>query len=361
MARHSCSASCPVVGSLSEGEILARMVPLLPRGVRTVVPSGDDCAVIALQAAGSGQGRDAQEAHLAVSTDMLVEDVHFRREWSDGFDVGFRCAMQNLADAVAMGAAPRSLVIAMCFPADLPLCWLEDFARGLAAACPPGVGVDGGDLTTGEKIVISVTVLADMCGREPILRSGARVGDGIYHCGNLGAGALGLALLSAGARPDLSGIDVSNVSDEVRELWYEAIGFFLRPQPPLNILPTLDSVSAMMDVSDGLARDASRIARASSVTLDISIQALVSHPAAERLRPGFEAACARGIITDTNFIGFLLAAGEDHGFLATSPHAIPGWHRIGEVWECSQAAGLFAVDGEPWKGALGWDHFKAKP
>ncbi|MDY5138113.1 AIR synthase related protein, partial [Actinotignum timonense] len=100
----------PLVRDLSEAELLAQIVPLLPRGETTIVPSGDDSAVLGLS-----------DGRVTVSTDMLVEGVHFRRDWSSGSDVGWRVAAQNIADAVAMGARPRSLVVALELPGDVPV------------------------------------------------------------------------------------------------------------------------------------------------------------------------------------------------------------------------------------------------
>ena len=178
------------VGDLSEEELLAIITPFLPSAAQTPVGTGDDCAVVSFT-----------DARTVVSTDVLVEGHHFRTEWSTGRDVGERAAAQNLADAAAMGARPGALVGGLVMPPTTPVTWVRDFAQGLAQGCEPcGAGVVGGDLSGGESLVVSVTVLGDLEGRAPVLRSGARPGDLVVHAGALGRSAAGLALLSAGSQ-----------------------------------------------------------------------------------------------------------------------------------------------------------------
>src|SRR5690606_10424082 len=235
-----------IVADLSETELIARFTPLLPRGRATVVPTGDDAAVVA-----------APDGRFVVSTDVLVEDHHFRRGWGSARDVGARAAAQNLADVVAMGAVPTSMVVGTVLPPTTPLEWVLDLARGLADVCAPlGVGVDGGDLSAGEQVVVAVTVHGDLEGRAPVLRSGARPGDVVAHAGAIGRATAGYAVLATGSTSDDPEAAV-------------AVGAFLRPTPPYALGPAAAEAgaTAMMDVSDGLLRDAGRMARASGVGL----------------------------------------------------------------------------------------------
>ncbi|WP_456846858.1 thiamine-phosphate kinase, partial [Cellulomonas sp. P5_C6] len=241
----------PLVSELSEEALLARIFPLLPAGADTLVPPGDDAAVLA-----------APDGRVVVTTDVLVEDRHFRRSWSSGDDVGRRAAVQNLADVAAMGARPTGIVVALVIPGDLPVSWVEGLARGLAAECEPlRVGVVGGDLSGGPLVVVAVTAHGDLEGRAPVLRSGAQPGDVVAHAGVIGWSAAGLALLEAG-RTDLDP---------------ELVGSFLRPVSPLAAGPAAAraGATAMLDVSDGLLRDAGRLARASGVRVDLETSALV--------------------------------------------------------------------------------------
>lgn len=294
----------------SEEELLARIGQILPAS-SAVVPTGDDAAVLRLSGA------------AAYSTDILVENVHFRTDWSTGADVGWRCAMQNAADAAAMRARPASLLVALTLPAGQED-WAEDFARGLTEAaehirreCGP-FAIDGGDLSSGSALIACGTIIGDMEGRAPALRSGARPGDDIVHIGHLGASAAGLReLTSRGGGPHAD--------------------LFRRPRPPLAAALEIDA-HAMMDVSDGLVRDARRMAGASGISIDLHREAI-------------EAACTGKTLGDA------LAGGEDHGFLAAiaSGSAPAGWRVLGTVG--AALAGRVTLDGEDIPGGGGWDHF----
>lgn len=320
-----------LVRDLSEEQLLARFTPLLPTAGSTLVGPGDDAAVVA-----------APDGRFVVSTDVLVEDRHFIRTWSTGYDVGWRAAVQNLADCAAMGSRGTSLVVSLVLPSDLPVSWVTEFARGLAAACAgQGAAVVGGDLSGGEKIVVAVTVHGDLAGRAPVLRSGASTGDVLAHAGVLGRSAAGLALLTAG----------------VPELDPALVTAFLRPDPPLDagVSASLAGATAMLDVSDGLLRDAGRIARASGVSIDL-LDPARSVPEDLAVLEG--AAAELGVDPLT----WILTGGEDHGMLATfAPGAVlpQGFRVIGTVGagDGPQAPGRVTVAGEAPVVAPGWDHF----
>ena len=341
------------VGDLSEEELLAVITPLLPRGPQAPIATGDDCAVLSFP-----------DARTAVSTDVLVEGHHFRTEWSSGRDVGARAAAQNLADAAAMGARPVALVVGLVMPPATPVVWVRDFALGLAQGCEScGAGVVGGDLSGGESLVVAVTGLGDLEGRAPVLRSGARPGDLVVHAGTLGRSAAGLALLSAGKRTAAEQYwDLPQVRD--------CLAAFRAPTPALAAGPALADAGAtsMMDVSDGLLRDAGRIARASGVVIDFndpgnlpetsfleSVAALVA---------GGRGQSARALARD-----WLLTGGEDHGMLATVPadcaeHLPADAVVMGRVLapRSPRADGLdhrpgVLVGGQPVGEYAGWDHF----
>ena len=315
-----------LVRDLSEEQLLARFTPLLPTASSTLIGPGDDAAVVA-----------APDGRFVVSTDVLVEGRHFTRAWSTGYDVGWRAAMQNLADCAAMGSHGTSLVVSLVIPGDLEVSWVTDLARGLAAACAgSGAAVVGGDLSSGDHIVVAVTVHGDLAGRAPVLRSGACAGDTVAHAGVLGRSAAGLALLTA-ATPD---------PDPA------LVAAFLRPDPPLaaGVLASLAGATAMLDVSDGLLRDAGRIARASGVHIDLT-------DPAESV-PGDLAALAEAAATlGVDPVTWVLTGGEDHGILATFPSgaALPeGFRPIGVA---RAGAGRVTVGGEDLVVAPGWDHF----
>lgn len=376
------------VADLSEGELISRFTPLLPRGRATLVPTGDDAAVVA-----------APDGRFVVSTDVLVEGRHFRQGWGTARDVGARAAAQNLADVVAMGAAPTSMVVGLVLPPRTPVAWVLDLARGLADECAPlGVGVDGGDLSAGERLVVAVTVHGDLEGRAPVLRSGARPGQVLAHAGAIGRAAAGHAVLAAGAvdgdraahsaavpaggvdvaatpsaaesggadRPDV-GVPGGGDATAVRPLGGDAddaavsavVAAFLRPAPPYAAGPAaaLAGAGAMMDVSDGLLRDAGRMARASGVEL-------VLDPVAESLAADLAALAPVARRLGADPAAWVLTGGEDHGLLATFPADRPlpaGFRRLGTV-VAAGAEGprvVTSLQDAAHAGVPGWDHFRA--
>ncbi len=315
-----------LVREVSEDGLLARIFPLLPAGRATLLPVGDDAAVVA-----AGDGR------VVVTTDVLVEDRHFRRHWSSGRDVGRRAAVQNLADVAAMGAVPTALVVALAVPGDLTVSWLEDLARGLADECEPlGVGVVGGDLSGGAQIAVSVTALGDLEGRAPVTRSGARPGDVVAHAGVRGRSAAGLAVLASGRE---------SLDDEL-------VAAYRHPTSPLAAGPAAASAgaTAMLDVSDGLLRDAGRLAAASHVVVDLDAAAFGD----DRARLATAA-----VALDLDPLTWVLGGGEDHGLLATFPPEVAPPAPFVVVGRCLPPTGgpAVLVDGRVPHHAAGWDHF----
>ncbi|MGO1317154.1 MAG: thiamine-phosphate kinase [Cellulomonadaceae bacterium] len=314
------------IADLSETELLARMLPVLPHGPATLIGPGDDAAVIA-----------APDGRFVVSTDVLVEGAHFRREWSSGADVGRRAIEQNVADVVAMGAVPTAFVVALALPPDLPVSWVLDLTAGMAEACRRvGAGLVGGDLSSGGQVVVAVTVHGDLRGGAPVLRSGASPGDVLAHAGVLGRSAAGLALLTAGrADADPALVDA-----------------FRSPTVPDAAGPAARDAgaSAMLDVSDGLVLDASRIAAASGVSVRL-------FDPRETLAADVGRLEAAATATGGSAVEWVLTGGEDHGLLATFPPGqVPdGFRTIGQI--VAAGAVPVVVDGVDLHGLSGWDHF----
>src|SRR6187549_331186 len=160
------------LADVGEFGLIGALVALFPQGEHVLVGPGDDGAVLRVR-----------NGHVVVSTDLLVEGRHFRRDWSSAEDIGHRAAAQNLSDINAMGGRATSLTIGLAAPADLPAKWALDFARGFADECSlVGASVVGGDLTRSDKVVIAVTVLGGVT-EAPVLRSGAKPGDTLALCG----------------------------------------------------------------------------------------------------------------------------------------------------------------------------------
>jgi thiamine-monophosphate kinase len=290
---------------------------------------GDDAAVV-----GVSGGR------VVVSTDMLVEGRHFRRDWSTAADVGAKAAAQNLIDVAVMGARTTTLVVALGLPADLPVDWVTDFYAGVRAeAEAQGAAIVGGDLVRSDRVVISVTAIGEMVGPDPVLRSGAEPGDVVAVAGRLGWAAAGLSILSRGFRTPRALVDAHR-----------------RPEPPYAqaAAAAAGGATSMMDVSDGLVADLGHIARASQVAIEIDPSLL------EVAEPVASAAAA----FNADPLVWVLTGGEDHAIAATFPADAPlpaGFTAIGVVRDVADVELLEApgvtVGGRVPRGGGGHDHF----
>jgi thiamine-monophosphate kinase len=325
-----------------------------------VVGIGDDAAVLA-----------APDGRVVATTDFLLEGRHFRRDWAGPADIGHRAAVRSLADIAAMGAAATALLVAFAAPAELPASWALDVAGGLAAeAARAGASVAGGDTARFSSVLLAVTGLGDLQGREPVTRSGARPGDVLATAGPLGRSAAGLALLQAGwaPPPDPGPTAPQRTAPEPgteprpgagqRGLAH-LVAAHLRPAPPYDAGPEAAALgaTAMIDVSDGLLADLGHIAAASSVAIDVDPDVLASSPM------GLTELAAAAETTGSSAPGeqalsWALTGGEDHSLVAAFPPGVvlpDRWTVIGVVRD---GRGVF-VGGQPHPGASGWDHFRS--
>ncbi|HET8614156.1 MAG TPA: thiamine-phosphate kinase [Actinomycetales bacterium] len=336
------------LADVGEGGLLRRIFPLLPGGDHTVLGPGDDTAVVR-----------APDGRVVATTDLIVEGRDFRHDWSSPQDVGVKAAAQNLADVAAMGAVPTSLLVGLVAPADLPVDWAVGLSEGLALGCVgTGAGVVGGDLSSGPVVVVAVTALGDLEGRPPVLRSGARPGDVVAVAGSLGRSAAGLAVLQSGW-PDagpLAGAELTGSSAAEVDTWARAVvRTHRRPEPPYAAGPEAAraGATAMLDVSDGLLRDAGRVADASGVCLDLDDAAL----GGRFVEPLRSLSDALGADPWT----WVLTGGEDHGLLATFPSgSVPAsFTVIGSVRPRLEGGPDVLLDGHaPSSVVPGWDHFR---
>ena len=257
------------LGELGEAAVLGRIFPRLPDAAAAVVGPGDDAAVLA-----------APDGRYVVTTDTMIHGPDFRLAWSTPHDLGWKAAATNLSDIAAMGARPTALVVAVAAPPDTPVTLLEGLADGLRDAClelAPGCGVVGGDLGVSATFVIAVTAFGDLEGRDAVLRSGARPGDVVAVSGALGLAAEGLALLFERA-VDADGAPEASRAAALRTEFPAALAAQLTPRPPLadGVAAAVAGATAMLDLSDGLAIDARRVATASGVAIDLSAAAIGS-------------------------------------------------------------------------------------
>lgn len=300
--------------------LLASLLPSLPQGDGVLVGPGDDAAVLDLA------------GHAVVCTDVLVEGVHFRRDWSSAHDIGRKAVAVNAADVAAMGARTVAVVVGLAAPADTSIAWLTDLTAGLRDECATvGCSVVGGDTVEGPVVTVAVTAVGVITGR-PVTRAGARPGDVVAVSGRLGYAAAGLAVLRRGFRSPRALIDVHRC-----------------PTPPYADGPRAAAAqaTAMIDVSDGLLGDLGHVAEASGVAIALDGGRLGVPADLESM--------ARGLGVDPR--AWVLAGGEDHALAATfGPGAVipEGFEPIGEVVEGS---GVSVSGWGDLEAAPGYEHF----
>ena len=321
--------SDPLIIEIGEVEAIKIATAGFRQPNSTIVGPGDDAAVVELSA-----------TRVVITTDTMIENHDFRLDFSEPFDLGFKAVATNLSDVAAMGASPVALVVSLAVKKSTRLSWLKEFARGLQSGCDqlaPQAGIVGGDLAIAEEVFISVAAHGDLRGRQPILRSGAKPGDSLAVCGTLGKAAAGLDILL-------------HEDSSLARSYEELVGVQRRPMPPISsVLENLEGITSMLDISDGLSLDATRIARASGVALHLDSTKLFGFAAV--LEQAAQSMQSRdGISRDP--MDWVLHGGEDHSFLVTlSPGFAPkGFKIIGQV---QPGSGVF-LDQDP-LAASGWD------
>ncbi|MEM9274800.1 MAG: thiamine-phosphate kinase [Cyanobacteria bacterium P01_F01_bin.143] len=225
---------------------------------------GDDGAILQLK----------RDRNLVVTTDVLVDKVHFSNSTTSAFDVGWRGAAANLSDLAAMGAAPVGITVGLSLPGETPVSWVEELYRGLYSCLSKyQSAIIGGDITRSEVITIAITALGEVAPGKEIRRSTAQVGDAIAITGYHGLSRAGLELL---LHPELG----QNLTSTEKKVLIKA---HQQPQPRLDVLPLLQSLGADirvagMDSSDGLGDAIAQICHCSKVGAIIDSHALPIHP-----------------------------------------------------------------------------------
>ena len=323
---------------LTEDELVAAIGRVLSgAGPEVVVGPGDDAAVVR---AGSGE--------LVITTDAMVEGVHFRRDLTTPRDLGYKAIAVNVSDIAAMAGSPRFALCALTLTDAIDAAWVVELAGGMRECCDEfALSLVGGNLSRGGEISIVVTVTGEVRPGRAARRSGAKPGDHVVVTGSLGGSAAGLRVASH-----------RSWSDEERD----ALRLSMRPVPRVGEAAILAAhgVTSMMDVSDGLAIDLSRLCRASGTGVRVETARIPVHPAAS--------------------LAEALGGGEDYELLATLPDT-PGaveaarselregfgvsLSDIGVIIEAESEAesggALIAVDedgGERPLAIEGWDHFR---
>ena len=322
------SGKSETLQQLGEFAVIDRLVRGRRQPAAVALGPGDDGALVS-----AGDGR------VVVSTDVLVQDRHFRLDWSTPHDVGRKAIAQNAADIEAMGARATAFVVGVGAPGDTQAAQLDALADGMwDEAVLLGAGIAGGDLVSCPLWVLSVTVLGTLDGRAPVLRAGAKAGSVIAVAGELGRSAAGYALWHGG----IDTIDGIEGFEELRRR-------HLVPRPPYGqgAAASAAGAQAMIDVSDGLVADLRHVAEASGITIDLSTAAL----AADR-----DALSAAAGAVSTDPWSWVLGGGEDHALVACFAGAAPaGWRVIGRVLD---GPARVRVDGQEWRGYAGWQSFE---
>jgi thiamine-monophosphate kinase len=285
-------------GAFTEAQVISRLREIFATSdPRVEVGIGDDAAVVA-----------GTHKRQVMTTDMAVEGVHFRTDWSSAFEIGRKVTAANAADVLAMGATPDYLLVAVALSGREEIKWIEELARGIKfEADLAGLHVIGGDLSRSEKIIISMSAVGNS--DSPILRNGAKVGDGVYLSSLTGWSAAGLAILESNFKP-------------VTELHAQAVSEYKAPTIDYGF--SANGATSMCDVSDALIEQATQVANASGVQFTFN-QELIAESA--------EFAQINSLARDLNqsVWQFIFAGGEDHVLLATGKN-LPGI-QIGEITE----------------------------
>ncbi len=295
---------------------------------------GDDAAVI----------RTAPEPapYLLVSTDILVEERHYKRQWADATQIGIKAVECNVSDIAAMGGIPTWMFVSLVLPRDVDVAWTESLYRGIHKACRRhSVIVAGGDTTQGQLSTINITLLGHVAPADLCLRSHARPGDLLMVTGTLGASASALALLLEDKTP----------SDYLLE---KHLTPACRLAASRKIAPL---ANAMIDISDGLGSEVHHICRQSKVDAEIEAAAIPLH--ADVI------AAAKQLGTSAHLLG--LSGGEDFELLfSIKPENARRLdatgltrHAVGKVVERSKGPRLIEPDGTSVPLPGGYDHFKS--
>jgi thiamine-monophosphate kinase len=308
--------------SESEAGLIAQLRDLFHTSFQTGVEIGigDDAAVVL-----------ASNKKLVATVDMAVEDIHFKREWSTPFQIGAKLTTANLADIFAMGATPKYLLVAAAITEVNNSQMVSELAKGIRSVADKfEVAVIGGDLSRAEKMSLSITALGEIS-EKPITRSGAKVGDIVYVSALPGLSAAGLAILTRGL-------------DRPRYV----VEAHLNPKlsAPNKLIQVATS---MCDISDGLVTDASHIASASTVRINLSKNKLISGS-------DFKDLAELAVELGEQVFDWILTGGEDHFFLATVDPKNAGDELGLEIGVVEAGGGEVLLDGEKIQKA-GYQHF----
>jgi thiamine-monophosphate kinase len=293
---------------------------------------GDDAAVLKT---------DTESAsYLLVTTDTLIENQHFKRQWASAEQIGFKAGESNASDIAAMGGGGDWLVVSLALPEDVEVDWVEGMYRGLNDSCRRnGITVVGGDTTRGPVVMISITLLGHVVPSNLCLRSDAKAGDILMVTGLLGAPAAAVALLDKGIQP-------------CKYLMERLTA----PRCRMDVVATIAPLAnAMIDISDGLAAETRHICHQSKVGAELAAAEINFHP---------EVTAAAEIL-NCDPLQWVLGGGEEYELLFSIPAKnLPALHdagidchEVGVITPPGTGAVLIASDGRRSELKGGYDHF----
>lgn len=308
--------------AFSEEEVITLLAQVFAfDDARLLVGIGDDAAIVR----GSSQ--------QILTTDVAVEGIHFRTDWSTPYEIGRRIAIANIADVLAMNGKCEYLLVAATLTGGETLEWIKALAEGIRyEADRAGAIVVGGDLSRSATLSIAITAVG--VSENPILRSGAQPGDSIYLSGLTGWSAAGLALLNR---------NQSLVQNEIAE---HAIMRYKVPEVDYAI--DFSHATSMSDVSDSVLVQGAQMARASKLGFAIQLALLES-------APGFDELFQLSKELEVDVLDWILQGGEDHFLLATGQN-LPGI-AIGNVYDGSGISVVHNMK-EIEMAPVSWSHFK---
>ncbi len=268
------------LGDFGEFAVIARLAAIVEPERRLI---GDDCAILEC----------ANGTQLAVSSDSMVDKVHFELERISAEDLGWKLHASTVSDLAAVGADPLAIFINLQLPKDFSLDILEGVYRGLRDASQRyGASVAGGDLTRSQTAAFSATAIG-LCSSKPVMRSGAQVGDDVWVSGVVGLSSAGLRVMQG----------TLELEPNQREL---AVAQHYRPEPRVQLgarLAKLGIASSMIDLSDGLIQDAGHIAEESACEIVLRLESVP--------RPAYAESKNFGLVE-------ALSGGEDYELLFTA-------------------------------------------
>ena len=251
---------------------------------------GDDCAYL-------------KDLGIVLTQDSLIEDVHFKMNYITPFQLGYKSIMVNISDIAASGAIPAYLTVALSLPNDINEDFIAEFYKGCKSACPQNVQIVGGDITSADKICISVCAIGKTKNRNISSRKNAQIGQKVVVSGVHGSSGAGLELLLKGEHQPEKFIK-PHLEPKAQIEFGKYLGENIKEE------------YAAMDTSDGLMDALSTIANESGVLLDIDFSKIPYDKDIEKF---------------DNWLNLILYGGEDYQIVATVPQYIDIGTKIGEV------------------------------